>query len=204
MSSQSPSKATKEDSLSISSSHCSVEKCIRYKAVLGYCELHYTRYKKNQPLDLVVIKKGKFGESLRQLHRPEFNSWRAMKSRCNSKKYWAYNRYGGRGIKICKRWQGIPGFENFLNDMGLKPSPNHTLDRIDNNGDYEPSNCRWSVQKVQVRNSNWVTHIDVGNGDELLVEVLERNSILSRTYYNRVYTLGWDITRAATQKTRVW
>jgi len=73
-----------------------------------------------------------------------------MKQRCYNKKDAAYKYYGGRGIKVCKRW--INSFLNFLDDMGEKLNPTHTLDRIDNNKGYYPKNCRWTTVKVQANN----------------------------------------------------
>lgn len=81
---------------------------------------------------------------------PEHNSWVAMKQRCYYKGYRRYDRYGGRGIKVCDSW--LESFENFYNDMGPKPSPKHSLDRIDTNGNYCPENCRWADQKTQTQN----------------------------------------------------
>lgn len=80
---------------------------------------------------------------------PEYRIWRSMKNRCCNSNVRHYVRYGGRGISVCDRWMK---FEDFLADMGPRPTPGHSIDRIDNDGNYEPGNCRWATAKEQRAN----------------------------------------------------
>jgi hypothetical protein len=105
-----------------------------------------------------------------------YKVWLAMRSRCNNPNFWAYSYYGGRGIKVCARWDS---YANFAADMG---EPNGlTLDRIDNDGDYTPDNCRWTSRLEQSRNrsDSWLTE-----------------HIAKWIWYMR-YDLGWKITEIA-------
>lgn len=77
---------------------------------------------------------------------PEYRVWAGLLARCRNA---SQKNYGGRGISVCERWES---FENFLADMGRRPSPKHSIDRVDNDGNYEPGNCRWAVKKQQDRN----------------------------------------------------
>lgn len=103
-----------------------------------------------------------------QSHRtPEYTAWRAMIQRVNSKSYHAKKRYKQRGISICDRWRN--SFENFLSDMGEKPSPKHSLDRYpDKDGNYEPSNCRWATWDEQQNNKSGLRHITYNNTTKTL------------------------------------
>lgn len=82
-------------------------------------------------------------------NHPLYSTWREMKKRCTNPKHKAFSNYGGRGILVCERWMSL---NNFVEDMGAKPSPIHELDRENNDGNYEPGNCRWVTKSVQSRN----------------------------------------------------
>lgn len=83
-------------------------------------------------------------------HSLEYRTWATIKTRCLNSKHERWPHYGGRGITICERW--LNSYPNFLADMGRKPSPQHQIDRINNDGDYEPGNCRWVTRSEQNRN----------------------------------------------------
>lgn len=80
----------------------------------------------------------------------EYEAWSSMIGRCETESDTNYHNYGGRGIRVCTRWR--ESFENFLADMGERPTTQHSIDRIDVNGNYEPSNCRWVTREEQMRN----------------------------------------------------
>ena len=83
---------------------------------------------------------------------PEYNVWANMKYRCQNERNPAYHNYGGRGICVCERWLCDDGFANFLADLGCRPTEKHSLDRINNDGNYEPGNVRWATKAVQEHN----------------------------------------------------
>lgn len=96
---------------------------------------------------------------------PEYASWECMKGRCLNPHNKFYHNYGERGIKVCKSWLD---FENFYKDMGSKPSLKHSIDRIDNGGNYEPSNCRWSDRFIQDRNKRNNIYVEY-NGEKFVL-----------------------------------
>ena len=111
----------------------------------------------------------------------EHKAWRHIKERCLNKNSKAYPNYGGRGIRMCERW--VDSFENFYADMGDAPSPKHSIDRIDPNGDYSPANCRWATPKQQSRNRR--TSIRVKYQDNMIP--LGELAELLGVSYNKLY-----------------
>ena len=103
------------------------------------------------PDALAARTKPKHGFGRRYVKRPpEYTTWLGLKDRCNNPNNPRYKHYGGRGITVCERWQ--KSFTDFLEDMGYKPSPRLSIDRINNDGNYEPSNCRWATSAQQHAN----------------------------------------------------
>lgn len=126
--------------------------------------------------------RGKHGHSNSLIYA----AWTAMIQRCRNPRNECYYRYGGRGIKICKRWLS---FKNFLQDMGERPD-GMTLDRKNNDGDYKPSNCRWATNKTQNRNSRGCVILTVLGITGCISELAEHFKIKRSAVGGRLH-LGW-------------
>ena len=123
---------------------------------------------------------------------PEYGAWHRMVQRCSDSKVPEYYRYGGRGITVCPEWRD---FERFLTDMGRRPFPGATLERVNNDLGYCPDNCRWDTRKAQSRNQV-TNHRLTFNGETLsLAEWSERSGIAYSTLRARIRR-GWSIDRA--------
>lgn len=123
-------------------------------------------------------------------YTPEYRAWQTMRLRCTVPTNPAYKDYGGRGIKVCARWLESPAA--FVADMGPKPSPAHELDRYPNNdGDYEPGNCRWALRKDNCRNRRSSRVIECDGEALTLIEWAERSGVRAETIAERL-DRGWD------------
>ena len=102
---------------------------------------------------------------------PEYRAWQSMRKRCSNEKDKGFKNYGGRGIRVCERWNI---FENFLADMGHKPSSAYSLERKNNDGNYDPSNCCWATRAEQNSNKRHGRAIGNISTDDLLLEIRKR------------------------------
>lgn len=130
---------------------------------------------------------------------PEHRAWMSMRKRCLLQTGHNYHLYGGRGITVCDRW--LESFENFYADMGPRPSAQHSLDRIDNNGNYEPGNCRWATPKEQARNRRSNVYLTY-NGKTQSPAEWSQELGLSLVVLSKRISYGWSAERALTQKVR--
>ena len=119
-------------------------------------------------------------KSIREIYKAEYRAWRNMRQRCLNPRIPNYHRYGGRGIKICKEWDN---FETFLEDMGLKPSPDRSIERRNNDGDYEPGNCYWAIRE------------DQDNNKERSVKVTYNGTTKTLTQWARQLGLDYEVVR---------
>lgn len=137
---------------------------------------------------------------------PIWRIWAGIKNRCYNKRVKAYHNYGGRGIKVCERWltgDGTRGgFECFYADMGDRPSPEHSIDRYpDNDGDYEPTNCRWATDSQQQRNTQRTKYLE-WRGQKKTAHEWEPVCGIPAPQILKRLGRGWSIERALSQPMR--
>lgn len=134
------------------------------------------------------------GESKTRL----YNIWIDIKKRCYRKNFWAYDRYGGRGITLCKEWHDYLTFRDWCMNNGY--TENLTIDRINNDGNYEPSNCRWVDRKTQANNKSNVRLISYNGETKNVSQWAETLGINYRTLYNRIFNYNIPVEEALTNK----
>jgi hypothetical protein len=148
--------------------NCKINGCeVKGRFTNGYCDKHYSRIRRHGDASIVKnnVKHGNY-------NHPLYTTYSNMLSRCNNVNRKDYIHYGGKGISVCDRWLGENGFNNFCQDMGDKPSEKDSIDRIDSNGDYCPSNCKWSNSYQQTANRSVVKNLGVvKNGNNWMARI---------------------------------
>jgi hypothetical protein len=142
--------------------------------------------------------KGKSAIKHGKSHTPEYHSWSNLKARCSNPKFIGYHNYGGRGIKVCEWW--LNSFDNFYADMGPRPGKKYSIDRIDNDGNYEPGNCRWATVKQQADNRRSNILIDCKGTLIPLKQACENLGLEYKTIFARIKILGWTTEKAFSTK----
>lgn len=124
---------------------------------------------------------------------PEYETWCHIKKRCNNPDDIDYKDYGAKGISVCKRW--TESFQNFYDDMGPRPSNKHSIDRIDNDGDYTPENCHWATLNQQANNKSSNVVIEIDGIKKTLIQWCEHYGINYSTVQSRI-RYGWPPEKA--------
>jgi hypothetical protein len=166
---------------------CGVEKAVRHSCLLGTtrscgCLRRQRTTERNRTHGLSQT--------------AEYGIWQTMIQRCVNPASIVYRYYGGQGIQVCERWQA--SFENFYSDMGPRPSSQHTIDRIDGNQGYSPTNCRWATRKEQNRNSRNNRLLEWEGKQVTAAELAERFQIPPKRLYQRL-DAGWPLEQALTK-----
>lgn len=164
---------------------CSVEECGLKHRGNGWCNMHYQSWKRHGD-PLASPRTPRHGLS----KTPEYGIWMGIKKRCCNKNYREYYLYGGRGIKVCDRW--LNSFSNFLEDMGQRPKGDYSIDRIDNNGDYEPGNCKWSTRVEQANNTRQNLIISYRGQSRTLAQWCRKLDLSYRLMEDRIIKLKWS------------
>lgn len=124
---------------------------------------------------------------------PEFKAWCQMRARCSNPNNPAYKDYGGRGIRVCERWER--SFTSFLEDMGPRPSPRHSIDRSCNDKGYEPGNCRWATHAEQSRNKRNNRWVNLNGRTVCIADWAAAHGVRPALIYQRLGR-GWPLQRA--------
>ena len=169
---------------------CRVPDCGRRIQAKDICKPHQYRLKNYGDMYEFFPIKGQYKDY------PEYVNYKSMIDRCRPSAHYSRNYYD-KGVRICERWTMRLGFLNFLIDMGSKPGPEYTLDRIDSNGNYEPGNCRWATMETQNNNTSRNRRITV-NGVTKTYSQWAKSLGVSRHTIRERFNRGWPVEKIVT------
>lgn len=173
---------------------CIIKECNNIHLAKGFCSKHYQRFVKYNDPFFVKRELKQHGMA----RAPEYKIWAGMKARCFNENNDSYKDYGGRGITVCEEWKN--SFMNFHNDMGKRPGYNYQIDRIDNDGNYEPSNCQWITgiennRKMPSKKLNMEKAIEIRyrykNNKESSEVISKRHGVSGRTIRDLLANKTW-------------
>lgn len=169
---------------------CEIKNCDKPTVGRGWCNMHYSRWKRHgNPIKRVKESHGMHSS-------PEYGIWCHIKERCNNSNNKHYHNYGQRGIKVCDRWQ--KSFLAFYEDMGKRPI-GMTLERINNNGNYESSNCKWATRKEQGNNTRRNVILIYKGRSQNVTQWCTQLGIRQQTMFGRIKR-GWSTEKIITTK----
>lgn len=169
---------------------CGVEKAVARGALRGGKSVSYGCRRRS----LLGARGTTHGHARCGKRTPEYEAWKHMIHRCEAPNDRRWVDYGGRGIRVCSKWRA--SYVAFLADVGPRPSPKHSLDRIDVNGPYEPGNVRWASRVQQMRNTRRNRFLECNGERATLSEWAERTGIKRATIAYRIDRLGWPTDQA--------
>lgn len=167
--------------------NCRISQCDKPATSRELCYKHYARLRRHgDPLATLIEQHGLEGT-------PEYWVYRKMLARCYNPKQRYFNRYGGRGIQVCQRWRD--SVVNFVADMGRRPNNTYELDRINNNGDYSPENCRWVTKVDQMNNTSYNRHVTYRGRMQTVAQWARELDVSYVVFHSRI-ARGWSPERA--------
>lgn len=183
---------------------CKAAGCERRSVAQELCAMHYQRLRKNGSTEIDAPRE-RHGERNGARSSPEYQAWQNMRERCTNSGRKDFSYYGGRGIRVCEKWD--KSFSAFLVDVGRRPSAAHTIDRKDTNGHYEPGNVRWATRAEQSRNrrpfsmkgKSPLQRLITANGITDNITGWARRLGVAREVVRNRLKYGWDPVRAVTE-----
>jgi len=170
--------------------NCQISDCSKKRIARGWCHMHYKRWQLHGSPEIIIVPQEYHG----MVSTPEYRTWVHLKGRCNNPTDSRYADYGGRGIKVCTRWNN--SFAAFYADMGKRPK-GKTLDRINNDKGYSPKNCRWATKIEQARNKK-NNRVLCHDGESLCVSAWADRTGLSSYVILMRLKRGWGVDRTLT------